>query len=348
MKRGVFTISLDLELAWGTFDLWGTPDTDIPQSSYDRFVQTRRVVIDALLHLFQEYQVSATWAVVGHLFLDHCRAIDGVKHPDMPRPAHRWFKGDWYARGPASTIESDPIWYGRDIVKKIMAAEPRQDIGCHSFSHVIFGDQGCSAQVAEAEVAKCVALAQEMGINLKSFVFPRNQEGHHQILRKHRFSCYRASQPGWANMSNGQAQRWVRFCRDLLGISPPCAVVEEKLPGLWGISASAYYRPAHRFGSIIPVRSRICQSIKGIAKAVDTRGIFHLYLHPSSLGFKTGLLIDGLRRILQHADQKRQEGKLDLLSMAQLAEILETPGCINGRHQVDPRTVVAGPAVKRE
>ena len=322
LKRGIFIISLDLELAWGSFDLWSSCDTDISRSPHHRFLKTRRVIIDALLQLFQKYYVPATWAIAGHLFLDHCRTVNGVKHPDMPRPNHSWFKDDWYIRDPASNSEEDPVWYGRDIVEKIMMVEPQQDIGCHSFSHVIFGDKGCSGKVAEAEIAKCVALAQEMGIKLRSFVFPRSQEGHQQILRNYGFSCYRSSRPGWFNVFNGHHKRLAKFINDLLGISPSCAVVEEKLPGLWSISASAYYRPADSFGRIIPVSSRVHQSIKGIRKATTTKGIFHLCLHPSDLGVRSEPLIGGLKRILQYADKQRQEGKLDLLSMSQLAKHL--------------------------
>jgi peptidoglycan/xylan/chitin deacetylase (PgdA/CDA1 family) len=286
------------------------------------FIQTRGAVIDALLRLFQEYQVPATWAVVGHLFLDRCEAKDGVKHPDMPRPLHSWFKEDWYTCDPASTLEQDPVWYGRDVVEKIMAVQPQQDIGCHSFSHVIFADEGCSAEVAKAEIAQCVALAQEMGIQLKSFVFPRSQEGHHRILRDYGFSCYRALRPGWFNAFNGQAQRVARFVNDILSIAPRCAVVEEKLPGLWNISASAYYRPAYGFGGIIPLASRVRQSIKGITKAISDKGVYHLCLHPWNLGIKTEPMINGLKKILQYADQGRQGGQLDILSMAQLAKQL--------------------------
>lgn len=316
LKRGVFIISLDLELAWGSFDIGGLP------SFYYKLLQTRRVV-DTLLSLFHEYQVPATWAIVGHLFLDHCEAVDGVKHPDMPRPTHSWFKEDWYAYDPASNIETDPLWYGRDIVEKVMVAEPRQDIGSHSFSHVIFGDEGCSPEVAEAEIAKCVALAQEIGIELKSFVFPRSRGGHYQILRKYGFSCYRAPRPGWFNAFSGQARRLAKFIDDMLALPPSCATVEEQLPGLWGISASAYYRPANGFGTIIPMASRVHKSIKGIDKAMSTKGVFHLCLHPCSLGVKTEPLVGGLQKILQYADEQRQKGKLDLLSMSQLAEHLK-------------------------
>jgi peptidoglycan/xylan/chitin deacetylase (PgdA/CDA1 family) len=287
-------------------------------------VKTKEVVIDALLSLFEKYQIPATWATVGHLFLDRCSSVDGVKHPDMPRPTHSWFKQDWYILDPASNIEQDPIWYGRDVVEKIKAAEPRQDIGCHSFSHTIFGDNGCSEKVAEAEIAKCVGLAQEMGIELKSFVFPRSQEGHHHLLSKFGFSCYRASRPGWFNLLEGQAKRVAKLLNDLLVIPPSCAVVEEKIHGLWNISASAYYRPTYGSAKIIPVASRVRQSVRGIAKAISSKGVFHLCLHPCDLAFETESLIGGLDRILRCAYQAKKDGSLDLFSMAQFAEYLES------------------------
>jgi peptidoglycan/xylan/chitin deacetylase (PgdA/CDA1 family) len=327
LRQGVFMVSLDLELAWGAFDLWGPHAADIAQPWSEIFLQTRQVVIDTLLQLFQEYQIPATWAIVGHLFLDHCETVNGVKHPDMPRPTHRWFKDDWYAYDPASTIETDPIWYGRDIVEKIMMAQPRQEIACHSFSHVIFGDEGCSEEVAEAEVRKCIALAQELGIELKSFVFPRSQAGHHEILSKHGFACYRAPRPGWFDAFRGKAQRLARLVNDVLALSPPCAVVEKQPSGLWSISASAYYRSTHGVGRFVPMKSRVQQSIKGIDKAINTRGVFHLCLHPWNFAVGTEQLIDGLRSILQVAAAASEEGKLERLSMGQLAGLMESDRC---------------------
>ncbi|MGC9336219.1 MAG: hypothetical protein ACP5JJ_18920 [Anaerolineae bacterium] len=327
LSRGAFTISLDLELAWGAFDLWGGGTTKIPDSLAAIFLHTREVVIDALLELFRQYQVPATWAVVGHLFLDHCEPVNGVKHPDMPRPTHSWFKGDWYARDPASTVEADPIWYGRDIVEKIMRTEPRQEVGCHSFSHVIFGDEGCSEKVAEAEVRKCVALAHDLGIEPKSFVFPRSQEGHHQVLSKYGFSCYRTPRPGWFDVLGGRARGFARLVNDAFGLSPPCAVVKKEPNGLWSISASAYYRSVYGVGRFVPIRSRIRQCLKGIDKAIDTRGVFHLCLHPWNLAVETEPLIQGLGTILRYAAKASLEGRLDLLSMAQLAQRMETSCC---------------------
>lgn len=323
----MFLLSLDLELAWGASDLWGSGAARTPAPSPEILLRTRQVVIDALLRLFQAYQVPATWAIVGHLFLDHCETVDGVKHPDMPRPTHSWFEGDWYARDPASNVETDPIWYGRDIVKRIMMAEPAQEIGCHSFSHVIFGDDGCSEEVADAEVGKCVALAREMGIELRSFVFPRSRAGHHQVLSKHGFSCYRAPRAGWFDALDGRARRLARLTNDALALSPSCARVEKGPNGLWSIPASAYYRSAGGAGRLIPLRSRVDQCTKGIDRAVKTGGVFHLCLHPWNLAVETERLMGGLGRILEHAAAASQQGRLSLLSMDQLAERMETAGC---------------------
>jgi len=82
-------------------------------------------------------------------------------------------------------------------------ADPSQEVGCHTFSHVVFGDKGCSVQVAEAEVVKCVAVAQEIGVNLKSLIFPRNRQGHLQVVKDFGFSCYRSPRAGWVNMFHG-------------------------------------------------------------------------------------------------------------------------------------------------
>lgn len=322
LDRGVFILSLDFELAWGTFDLWDGPNSAEAKFTYERCRQTRKNVLDEFLALFKTYDISATWGIVGHLFLDGCEAVAGVKHHDIPRPDHEWFSDDWYAYDPADHIDNHPAWYGRDLVEKIKRAKPTQEIGCHTFSHVIFGDAGCSEKVAEAEVEKCIALAQEMDIELKSFIFPRHSEGHYAVLQKYGFSSYRSELFGWGNRLRGHSQRWAQFVGDVLGITPPTAVVEEKLPGLWGISSSAYFRPAYGYGRYVPMASRIRQGVKGIQKAIKNKQIFHLFCHPSNFGYRSEYMLDGLAQILQFAAQQREAENLKILTMAEMAAVL--------------------------
>ena len=74
LDKGVFMLSMDAELAWGSIY---NDDYERYEAQYDGC----RVAIDALLQLLETYEISATWAMVGHLFLDSCTTADGVKHP---------------------------------------------------------------------------------------------------------------------------------------------------------------------------------------------------------------------------------------------------------------------------
>ena len=83
LDKGVFTISLDFELIWGTLDLFG-PGT------FRQACETERGLIERLLDLFVEFDISATWCILGHLFLESCKSENGVKHPEIVPPRHRW------------------------------------------------------------------------------------------------------------------------------------------------------------------------------------------------------------------------------------------------------------------
>lgn len=78
-----FVISIDTELAWGS-----NYDEKILKSRQEAFKKTR-AAIDQILSLFEKYQISVTWAIVGHLMLENCSKENGIKHPDIVRPSNR-------------------------------------------------------------------------------------------------------------------------------------------------------------------------------------------------------------------------------------------------------------------
>ena len=61
-ERGAFLLSIDTELAWGTVHL------GLDKSYQAQYAQCREV-INRLLELMERFEIKATWAVVGHLFL---------------------------------------------------------------------------------------------------------------------------------------------------------------------------------------------------------------------------------------------------------------------------------------
>ena len=323
--QGVFTISLDFELLWGSFDS-GKHQKFIHHFARDggAFASTRAIV-DRLLALFQKYDVRVTWATLGHLFLDHCQTIDGVKHPDMPRPRHSWFAEDWYIHDPCKDYQAEPLWYGSDMIEKILAAEPKHEIGSHSFSHVIFSDAGCTTEVAEAEIKKCVELARGFNLKLESFVFPRNKLGHLDLLPKHGFRIARGSAPFWFfRFSSRTLRRAGHIVDDFFAIAPGCGRPEQMQPGLWIAPVSMFLQSMDGPRRLIPLSARIRKGIKGIERAIGEQSVFHLSFHPTeNLCFSTDRMFYALEGILAHAARRRADGELSVMTMSELADYCE-------------------------
>jgi peptidoglycan/xylan/chitin deacetylase (PgdA/CDA1 family) len=325
--KAVFTISLDFELLWGSFDsgkhrkFIAHFERDGARSAFDM----TRSIVDRLLALFQKYGVPVTWATLGHLFLDHCDEHDGVKHPDMPRPRHSWFAEDWYAYDPCQNLRTAPLWYGRDMVLKILAAEPKHDVGSHSFSHVIFSDPGCTKEVAEAEIGKCVELARALDLKMESFVYPRNELGHLDVLRRHGFSVTRGRMPFWfAKFRSRMVRRAAHVLDDALAITPDCGWPEKSPTGLWVTPVSMFLQSMDGARRLIPANSRVRKGIRGIERAVREKSLFHLSFHPTeNLCYRTDSMFRTLERIICHAARRRDEGLLRVMTMADIGRFCE-------------------------
>jgi peptidoglycan/xylan/chitin deacetylase (PgdA/CDA1 family) len=328
---GTFVLSLDTELIWGSFD-------HMPDGEFARRYPDIRGTIERILALLDRYEIPTTWAVVGHLLLDECqRGPDGRAHPDMPRPAHRWYAGDWYGRDPCSTLDRDPLWYGRDVVEGIRAARTAHELGCHGFSHALFGDPGCPVDVADAELAACVALANQLGISLTSFAFPRNREGHHARLVAHGFDAYRGADPTWYRDVPKLIGRAAHLADNLLALEPPVTQPFERLPGLWNIPGSMLL--LHRVGvrRLVTVEARIAKARRGLRAAADTGRVFHLWTHPFNLAHDRPAMLRALDGILAEAARLRDAGRLEVRTMRALRSHLAAPAADRESRIADSR-----------
>jgi len=302
-SKGIFTLSLDFELIWGTLDIFG------PNGFKKACEIERERVIDRLLNLLAEFEVPATWCIVGHLFLDHC---DGT-HPEI-NVDRQWFQHD-----PGTDVSRDPVFYGRDLVEKIRHCEVPQEIGCHSFSHIIFGE--CGRETAASELAASTSIAHEVGIDLKSFVFPRNVVGHIDLLREFGFRCYRGPEPVWY-----ESDRWPQALRRIahlanviLANTPPVVDPIDEGGDLWNIPGSMIYFPSHGMRRYIPTSRRVRRAVRGLDAAARERRIFHLWFHPTNLVDEIESMFEGLTKILSHARILRDSGRLEFRPMGALA-----------------------------
>jgi hypothetical protein len=300
-------------MAWGVFDL----------ADFRGFLpaigRTREIFGD-LLTLFGRHNIRATWAVVGHLFLDRCQRKDGILHPEITRPHHAWFPDDWFRDDPGTEIASEPLWYGADLIDRIRKSAPAQEIGLHSFCHMLYGDPGCSREAASSDLAEACRVARASGIEPVSFVFPRDLPGHLDLLAAHRLLCYRG-QPSWwfRRLPTRQLIQAGHLVDDVLGLAPPTVRAKVEDSGLVNIPGSMLFRHARGIRRIIPATSRVRKARAGIRRAIERGEIFHLHFHPWNFGWNRKNLMQAFSRILEAAVVERDAGRLDILTMGEVA-----------------------------
>lgn len=309
--RGVFTLSLDFELVWGSRDL--APDIGTLTRAA---ILTRDSAFGPLLALLRARGIVATWATVGHLFLGEARHVDGVLHPDLVPPTHAWWPRPWLDGVPGGTEAEHPSFYGRSLVLQLRDAG--QEVGSHSFTHPIFGDPGCSAATAESEVARCVREAEALGIRLRSFVFPRNKSGHVDVLARHGFTVWRGAEPARHGLS-GKAARLAHLADVARAATPATVQPFRDEHGLVCYPASATLLPVDGVRRLIPIRQRVRRCVRGLDLAAADRRAFHLYFHPINLAGAPSAMLAAVGSILDHACRLRDAGRIDILSMGEVA-----------------------------
>jgi glycosyltransferase involved in cell wall biosynthesis/peptidoglycan/xylan/chitin deacetylase (PgdA/CDA1 family) len=315
LDAGAFLLSLDTELAWGS----------VPGGTYRErapLFERTRPVVRRLLDLMESYEIRATWAVVGHLFLEACAPVGGRKHPEVVRPDYDWFEGDWFAADPCTSWREAPAWYAPDLVDMVLASGEGMEIGCHTFSHVLAGDPSCGREAFESELDACLEVAGRRGLELRSFVYPRNEIGHLASLRDRGFRCYRGSaRPDRTRAPGalGKVARGVQWTTPL----PPLTARPERTKGLWNLPATTFY--LHRDGPArrIPVGMRVWRARKGIEEAIAEKSLFHLYFHPFNLATDPDGLLGGLEEIFREVADRRARGEIRNPTMGSLAAELD-------------------------
>jgi peptidoglycan/xylan/chitin deacetylase (PgdA/CDA1 family) len=313
MPKATFVLSLDAELAWGCFDQG-------PLERYPSLFNRERDTVRHLLRLLDQYRVSATWAFVGHLFLDQCAREQGSTHPDVLRPSYPWYSKDWHGCDPGTDVHRDPWWYAPDIVDMVLAAHVPHDIGTHTFSHVIAGDPACTADVLRSQLRACKRLHDQRGVPLKSVVFPRNRVGHLDVLRELGIVAYRGPEANWYHHQPEGLRPVLHIVDRLAAACPPIYPLDGlAVDGLCNVPASMYLLSLDGIRRAVPLARRWIQAGRGLRRAVERGELFHLWFHPHNLASGPGMFV-ALERILSHVVELEAAGTLEVLTMAGVAE----------------------------
>jgi len=311
---GALCISIDVELAWG---IWDKPSAEY----HERCARHEAMIVRRLIELFETYEVSATWAIVGRLLERDAGAA-------------------------ATTPHGDRIWYAPGVIEAIQRARVPQDIGSHSYGHVYFGETPRAALRRDLAAARRVHDAH--GLPFTSFVFPRNQVAHLDLLREAGVGVFRSTDRGWhmtvRDRLGARAGRVANLADKLLPIPPspvqpidhpiddpmaaPVESAERDTGGRAPGNAPAAARVLVELPSsmLLMARNGLRRAIHpasiagkarlGLRAARRAGGTFHLWFHPSNFYYEPEAQLATLADIVAAAAAMRDHGRLEIRAMS--------------------------------
>jgi hypothetical protein len=279
---GSVVLSVDAELAWGFVDRDSPPVARV-ESGRDGWRTLRR--------LCEEYDVPATWAVVAHLLHEDC---DGA-HADHP------IGPGWFARERGEWADRPDLTRAPELVERLRESPIDHDIGCHAYGHVEFGEPGTTRAMAAAELAYSRTLMDEWGIDGRSFVFPRNNVGHVDLLADYGFEVYRGRRPV-ARRSLPEKLKTVA-----VGDGRPPLVRPTVDDGLVNLPASLFlysFEGAPLRATKPLLGDPVVELVeRGLDAAADEEGVLHLWLHPNNL--VDDAAVERIEAVLRAVDDRR-------------------------------------------
>ncbi len=306
---GYFVFSLDTELALGHFDHF-----DPARFSADG--QRERRTIETLLDIFAEYDIIATWAVVGHMFFAACE--DCAVCPILEwEGKYDSFKEVYHT--------DKPLWYGADVIETLRTRGPQHEIAFHGYTHEVFDESTMSRERARIEIQEWKRLAARVGISPASIVFPRDRVGFLDMFKAEGFTNYRDDEHFPLLLRPKRIGPLIKTIDHILGITaPPVHALGVEPNGMVNLRPSQHIFAFNRkLETFLDARNlhtlRLRRIVRGIKKAAAERKFIHVWAHPWE--FRTAQDFDKLRYILAPAAAEIQRGRMRSVSMSALAQI---------------------------
>ena len=309
-QTGYFLLSLDTELAWGYYD-----KDRARARKFSPDGSRERRSIERLLDVLDEFRITATWALVGHLFHKRC-ALCAVC------PILDW-KGKYESF--AQIYDTDaPLWYAADMVNLLLTRGARHEIAFHGYTHEVFDEETMSEDRAWLEIAEWLRLSRKRGILPRAVVFPRDRSGHLEVLREAGFLCYRGRGTTPVYYRTRYGGKLLKALDQIFAISPPPVYAPGELttaPLLDLRASEEFFSFNRRLELLLDGLDwhtlRIRRMVKGVRRAAREKKIVHICAHPWE--FQTDKDFEKLRFLLGHVAEEVAAGSLESVGMTDLA-----------------------------
>jgi peptidoglycan/xylan/chitin deacetylase (PgdA/CDA1 family) len=319
MGNSCLVISLDFELSWGVRDSIGL-------EKYRNNLLGVRSVVPALLELFHEFGIHATWATVGFLFFKSRDELMNNLPEQIPHYADRMFSPYDDLDRLGNHEGEDPFHYAPSLINMIQTF-PNQEIGTHTFSHYYCLERGQTLEAFRADLRAALSIAKGYGLDIQSLVFPGNQysEAHVSVLAEMGIMAYRGNGRAWLHAPRSRenermVRRGLRLLDAYISFSRHNGHSPSALRGSYPVNvpASRFLRPySPRFKVLEPLRlQRILSEMTYAAKCGL---LYHLWWHPHNFGADPENNLSFLQRILEHHSTLRNRYRMESLNMREFA-----------------------------
>jgi peptidoglycan/xylan/chitin deacetylase (PgdA/CDA1 family) len=191
------------------------------------------------------------------------------------------FPATFALRGQLTEVENS-------IINLILESSIPQEIAAHGYTHKVF--TALSEFEAEGELRMISTGMKKFGITPKSFVFPKNEVSHLQLLERYGYLSFREK----GNLFRDGM--YIKKCGNLFDVHPSFF--------------SEFYNSAI--------------SKKIINLAVKYRAPLHIWFHPWNLGHTPKAaaerIVKGLVPLIEHARKKKKQGVLKFETMYSIAQ----------------------------
>lgn len=293
-----------------TFDCegkWGIVDCLTPRDRRCYTLQRLEAAYGEMLSLLQKYRIGATFAFTATFSMSRSEfeqmrpdiESSGAAAAPWMRQALREIENDdgdgWFAPSCFQAVKQDGI----------------HEIGSHGFSHLPWGSSYATRQLLDAELSLNRKVAGFDAESVRTFVYPRNQVAHQDLLAQHGFHSFRGFRRSFGRPAN--------LMREFNCFSPSERFgPTEGLPV--AIPSGHFLNWRRGLRRSVPLSFTVRRWEHMLRHAAHNGGVVHAWTHPENF-VGVDSMFPLLEKILRFVADEREAGRLQVVTCSELLRL---------------------------
>ena len=315
MENGIFVLSLDFEMMWGSIFNKNV------YNGYATRCKNIEYILEGVMNKIQEYDIHATWATVGGIACSSKEEACELASPRISDPYGELSLIDTIKDFPDSLF---PKYFDPAFVKKI-SETPGQELATHTFSHFYLDEHSDRYQKLDDEIKASKTIFNKFNNQVNSIVMPKNQCDNEMlnILAKNQIYIFRGPQVS----SFFEKSKHRRIYRFLDAYFPICGSSLYSLKdiynnGFYNVRASRFFRfyfsklKFFEFLKLIRVK-------REIRKCAKKKLVYHLWFHPHNLGTNVNKNLRTLTNLFKYVCKMKKKYNLVSVNMRECCDIYD-------------------------